>query len=89
MKKFIFLSLICFSLFSTSCTENIRARKFGGTLNINVEKGYKVTSSTWKENQLFYFVEPMESDYKPKEKHFIENSSWGIIESEVVFNESK
>jgi hypothetical protein len=89
MKKIIFLSLICLSLISTSCTENIRTRTFGGTLNVNVKKGYKVTSATWKENQLFYFIEPMEFDYKPKEKRFIESSSWGIIESEVVFNESK
>lgn len=89
MKKFIFLILICFGLISTSCTENIRTRTFGGTLNVNVKKGYKVTSATWKENQLFYFIEPMEYDYNPKEKRFIESSSWSIIESEVVFKEFK
>lgn len=88
MKKlFIFIPIIF--LLSTSCTENIRTRRFGGTLDINVKKGYKVTSATWKENQLFYFIEPMEYDYNPKEKRFIESSSYGILESEVIFIESK
>lgn len=88
MKKlFIFISLIGI-LSLTSCEQYV-ARKFGGSVNINVEKGYKVTSATWKESNLFYFIEPMEEDYKPKVKKFIESSNLGVLESEVIFIESK
>lgn len=87
-KLFVFISLIGL-LSLTSCTKNIRTRRFGGTLDINVEKSYKVTSATWKENALFYFIEPMEENYQPKVKKFIESSSYGILESEVIFIESK
>lgn len=88
MKKlFVFISLIVL-LSLTSC-EQYTARMFGGNVDIKVEKGYKVTSATWKESDLFYFIEPMEEDYQPKVKKFIESSNLGILESEVVFIESK
>lgn len=76
-------------LMTSSCTENYMAREFGGTVKVEVEPGYKVTSATWKENDLFYFIEPMEEGYTPKEKKFIESSSYGVLESTVIFKESK
>lgn len=88
MKKMFFISFILSTLVLTSC-EQFMARKFGGNVDINVEKGYKVTSATWKEDAIFYFIEPMEEDYQPKVKKFIESSNYGVLESEVVFNESK
>lgn len=90
MKKFwlgIF-AIIAIS-FCGSCTPNQLAREYGGTVKVKVEPGYKVTSATWKGQDLFYFVEPMEEDYTPKEKKFIESSSFGIIESTVIFTESR
>lgn len=88
MKKlFVFISLIGI-LSLTSCEQYV-ARKFGGDVDIKVEKGYKVTSATWKENDLFYFIEPMEEDYQPKVKKFIESSNIGVLESKVIFIESK
>lgn len=88
MKKlFVFISLI--GLLSLTSCEQYVARKFGGNVDIKVEKGYKVTSATWKENDLFYFIEPMEEDYQPKVKKFIESSNIGVIESKVIFIESK
>ena len=93
MKKktfFIIVIIMVFMLLMTSsCTENYMAREFGGTVKVEVEPGYKVTSATWKENDLFYFIEPMEEDYTPKEKKFIESSSYGVLESTVIFKESK
>lgn len=88
MKKlFIFILLI--ELLSLTSCEQYVARKFGGNVNINVEKGYKVTSATWKETDLFYFIEPMEEDYQPKVKKFMESSNVGVFESKVIFIESK
>lgn len=87
MKKFIILAVIALTL--SSCTENQRARTFGGTATINVEKGKKVMMATWKDEDLFYMVEDMEPDYVPHNKELIESSSFGVIESKVVFKESR
>jgi hypothetical protein len=65
------------------------ARRWGGTVEINVLNGYKVTSATWKGEDLFYFIEPMEDGYVAKNKMFIEDSNFGIIESKVVFKERR
>lgn len=90
MKKiFVSLLVLLTGILITSCTEQIRARNLGGTMVIEVPNGYKVTSATWKESDLFYFIEPMEEDYQPKQKKFIESSSYNILETEVVFNEKK
>lgn len=88
MKK-LFVFIFAIALLSLTSCEQYTARIFGGNVNINVEKGYKVTSATWKEADLFYFVEPMEESYQPKVKKFIESSNLGVLESEVVFIESK
>lgn len=87
MKKIIAVIIISLSL--SSCTENYRARKFGGTTTINVERGKKVMMATWKEDDLFYMTEDMEEDYIPHNKELIESSSWGVIESKVIFKESR
>ena len=87
MKKFIILAVIALAL--SSCTENQRARTFGGTATINVEKGKKVMMATWKDEDLFYMVEDMEPDYVPHNKELIESSNFGVIESKVVFKESR
>lgn len=73
----------------TSCTDQYMARQFGGNVEIEIPAGYKVTSATWKEDNIFYFIEPMEDDYTPKEKKFIESSSYGVWESEVIFVEKR
>ena len=89
MKKiYLFLSLLTILIFS-SCTEQFCVREFGGKMDIEVPAGYKVTSATWKEAELFYFLEPMEEGYVPKKKKFVESSSYGILESEVTFKEKR
>ena len=85
MKKILFV--ICVLIGLSSCTEQIRTRTFGGTMVIDVPNGYKVTSATWKETDLFYFMEEMEEGYTPKDKMFIESSSYGVLESKIIFKE--
>lgn len=72
----------------TSCEQYI-TRNYGGTTTINLEKGQKLIEVTWKEGNLWYLVEPMESDYTPKTKEFIESSNYGVLEGKVIFVESK
>jgi hypothetical protein len=89
MKKiYLLLSLLTILSFS-SCTEQIRTRTFGGTMVIDVPAGYKVTSATWKETDLFYFMEEVEEGYTPKDKMFVESSSYGVLESKIIFKEKR
>jgi hypothetical protein len=87
MKKILFI--IATIMLLTSCTEQYMARQFGGNVEIEIPAGYKVTSATWKDDNIFYFIEPMEDEYTPKEKKFIESSSYGVWESEVIFVEKR
>ena len=90
MKKLIkFLFIVILVVFFASCTEQIRARSLGGNIDIDVPTGYKVTSATWKECDLFYFIEPMEEGYEPKEKMFIESSAYGVLETQIIFKEKR
>ena len=88
MRKVLFCLVVLTALLA-SCTENQRARKFGGTLTIELPPGKKLVMATWKEVDLFYLTEPMDSNYVPKTKTFREDSSWGVMESTVIFKERK
>ena len=89
--KFILITAVIMALILlfTGCTENKMTRSFGGTMKIELPKGQKLISATWKKTSLFYLTEPMDSGYMPKIKTFQESSSYGILESTVLFIESK
>jgi len=42
----------------TSCTENERAKQFGGTMTVNIAEGDKLVEATWKDTQLRYLTRP-------------------------------
>lgn len=72
-----------------SCTQNQRAKSFGGTAKVSLPAGQKLVTATWKDNELWYLVRPMRSDETAETYTFAEESSWGMIEGKVIFNESK
>ena len=88
MKKIILiLTVICMSF--VSC-EQYTTRNFGGETTIKLEPGEKLVEATWKDDgDLWYLVEPMDSDYVPKTKIFKESAMFGIMEGEVKFIESR
>lgn len=83
------LFAICVSFSLISCTSNQMSRKFGGTTKIKLEKGQKLIEATWKDDNLWYLTEPMDDDYTPKTKVFMEDSNFGVLEGKVLFIESK
>ena len=90
MKKFttFILALVAVVAFS-SCTENLRTRKYGGTTTVDLDPGQKLVEVTWKEASLWYLTEPMEPEYEPKTKVFQEDSRFGIMEGKVIFHERR
>lgn len=85
MKKIL---ILLFTLTAISC-ENYTTKHFGGTMTINVEPGYKVTNATFKNDEIWYFVEPMDSTYIPSQKKLVEKSMYGALEGEIIFNERR
>jgi hypothetical protein len=77
---------ICVSLFS--CTENERAKVYGGTMTINLPRGQKLTTMTFKELDLWYATRPMREGEIPETTTFQEKSALGIVEGTVIFIES-
>jgi hypothetical protein len=72
-----------------ACTDNQRSRAFGGTMRINVPCDQQVFDVTWKGEDLWYATQPTLSGWSPVQKRFTEYSSYGVIEGEVVLNESR
>ena len=89
MKKFILIFTAVFCILLTSCTRQQMTRQFGGQMEIHLPAGQELMMVTWKDDDLFYLTKPMTPDYIPVTKTFQESSSWGVMESTVLFIESK
>lgn len=87
MKKILFTLLGVFCL--VSC-EQLVTREFGGTTTVYLEPNEKLIEATWKgDGDLWYLVEPMDSDYAPKTKILKESSMCGVMEGKVIFIETR
>lgn len=80
MKKRILLGLVVI-LSMVSCTDNVRARRFGGTETVNLPSNCVFINSTWKENQLWVVVQ----DTVTKEYFMYEKSNFGVLEGKIIF----
>ena len=61
----------------SSCTEQIRARNFGGSTTVDLACGNKVVNATWKNVDLWVLTKPMKTEDTPEEYSFSEHSAWG------------
>ena len=74
--------------FSLSCTEQSRAKNYGGTMNVTIPAGRKLVTVTWKVDDLWYLTRPMRPDESAEEYEFKEKSTHGLMEGKVVFKET-
>lgn len=89
MKK-ILLILAVISLISLSgCTENQRAKKWGGNANITLPAGQKLVNVTWKDDNLWYLTRPMTVNETAETYKFSEESSWNLLEGTYTIIEVK
>jgi hypothetical protein len=75
------------SIFIVSCTENERAKKFGGTMKIDLPPNTEFVSATWKAEELWYIYRPRKEGETPDVITMQENSNYGLMEGKVQFNE--
>jgi len=87
MKKYIILLLAIITI--TSCTENSRAKGWGGTAEVVLPKGKKLVTATWKENSLWYLTRDMTKDDVAETYEFHEESSLGVMEGTYKIIEVK
>jgi hypothetical protein len=85
MKKLIVVCL----LLCCGCTAQSRAKNFGGTDTKDLPKNQKLVNVTWKENDMWILTRPMHKDDVAETYSFKCNSSFGILEGEIVIKESK
>ena len=78
----IFLALL-------ACTDNQRSKVFGGTMEIKLPCDQVVFDVTWKGENLWYATQPPRPDWRPETKRFVEYSSYGLIQGEVLLIESR
>ena len=64
----------------SSCTENVRARHFGGTETLALKPNEKVLNVTWKDNEMWVCTQ----DTITRVVYFREKSSWGVVEGTVI-----
>ena len=72
-----------------ACTDNQRTKAFGGSMSVEVPCNQQVFDVTWKEQNLWYATQPAPSGWTPQTKRFVEYSNFGVIQGEVVLNESR
>ena len=78
MKKLFVIAIAALSL--ASCTDNARARHFGGTEEIELKPNEVVLNVTWKENEMWICTKDTVSGVV----YFREKSSWGVMEGTVI-----
>ena len=79
-----------FAVFAlTSCTENSRAKAWGGTATVDLAPNTKLVGATWKDAELWYLTRPMRAGEVAETSSLIEQSNFGLMEGKVVFKETK
>jgi hypothetical protein len=89
MKRIILLACLVVAVLAVGCTQNQRARQFGGTANEVLPPGRKLVIATWKQDNLWILTRPMKSNEVAEVYEFTESSSFGLVEGKVVIKEQK
>ena len=78
MRKLTMIAITLLAL--VSCTDNQRARSFGGTETIKIEPQEKFINITWKQDNLWVIVQDtITGTIYAKEK-----SSFGVMQGKVI-----
>ena len=76
-------------LLVTGCTENRRARLYGGTSTQELPLNSKLVTATWKQDNLWLLTRPMHTNDTAETYEFRESSSFGLMEGRVIIKERR
>ena len=78
MRKLTMVAITLLAL--VSCTDNQRARSFGGVETVKLEPNEKFINITWKQDNLWLIVQDtVTGNYYAREK-----SNFGVLQGKVV-----
>ena len=82
MRKLTMVAITLLAL--VSCTDNQRARSFGGTETVKLEPNEKFINITWKQDNLWIIVQDtVTGNYYAREK-----SNFGVLQGKVVIEKA-
>ena len=87
VKNVLLVLLVVILGISTSCTENQRAKRWGGTAGVTLEEGQKVVTVTWKDSDLWILTRDRKAGESVDTYTFFEESSWGVLEGSYIIKE--
>jgi hypothetical protein len=70
-----------------SCTENERAKTFGGTMKVDLPPDTKFITATWKSDELWYIHRPRKAGETADVVTMQEDSNFGLMQGKVIFTE--
>ncbi len=82
------LALALCSAFA-GCTQNERARHFGGTATIDLPAGRKLVNVTFKESNLWILTRHAKPGETPETFEFIEDSNFGVMNGKIILREKQ
>lgn len=85
--KWIILTALAIA--SIGCTDNQRAKTFGGSANHKLEANRKLVNVTWKQDSLWILTRPMRADDAVESYDFHEKSNFGLLEGSYTIQESR
>jgi len=71
----------------SSCTENSKAKTFGGTGRLTLPAGQKLITATWKDDDFRYLTRPMRAGEYREVYSFKEESSFGVLNGTYIIYE--
>jgi len=83
------LVLACLCVGLVGCTQNQRAKEWGGTADIKLPPNQKLVNVGWEETHLWVLTRPMRADETPEQYLYKENSSWGMLQGSYNIYESR
>jgi len=90
MKINVLLAVFALALMTVGCSENSRAKAFGGTMNVEIPADQTFVNVTWKEASLWILTKDRTAtDMDYSTYHFTEDSTGGWFEGEVVIKHLK
>lgn len=87
-KLALLLVVVAAAVMSTGCTEQERAKSFGGEYTLDLPVNQKLVNVTWKEDTLWYLTREMKPGETADRYEFKADSSYGIFEGTVHIIES-
>lgn len=85
MKKLILLIALVIPF--VGCTENQRAKNWGGNTTIEVSANKKLVNLTWKNENLWVLTRDRKEGETAETYYFTEDSSFGLIQGVVTIRE--